>query len=246
MRYAAVLFDVGETLIGPRESFGAVYARVFRGLGVDLPPRRFERAIRGTLTELERTIPSGEDRYGFFAGGEEEYWLRFATTSLERAGGRTPAPELARRAVGRLREFFARPEAWRVYADAVPALRALRSDGVRLGVVSNWDSRLPAVLEMLELAEYFEAVGVSHLEGIEKPAPGFFHRILERLGVPPERALHVGDVPELDLAGARSAGIDGLLIDRHGRLDGTQATVGDLVDLPAIVRGERDGPGFES
>jgi putative hydrolase of the HAD superfamily len=239
MRYAAVLFDVGETLIGPRDSFGAIYARVFRGLGVDLPPERFKRAIRRTLAELEHEIPSGEDRYGFFAGGEDEYWLRFATTSLAQAGGPASAPVLVRRAVDRLRDFFATPEAWRVYPDAIPVLRALRSDGVRLGVVSNWDSRLPGVLEMLELAEHFDAVGVSHLEGIEKPAPDFFRRILERLGVPPEQAIHVGDVPELDLAGARAAGIDGLLIDRHGRLDGTHATVSDLGDLPRIVRGAR-------
>ena len=53
--------------------------------------------------------------------------------------------------VDRLRDFFATPEAWRVYPDAIPVLRALRSDGVRLGIVSNWDSRLPGVLEMLEL-----------------------------------------------------------------------------------------------
>ena len=237
MRFSAVLFDVGETLIGPRERFGAAYARVFDELGVHLPSDRFERAIRDTWEELARSIPAGVDRYGYHDGGEDAFWERFARASLTRAAGHDGHPaELARRAVEKLREHFATPAAWRVYPDAVPVLRELRALGVPLGIVSNWDSRLPGVLEMLELDGYFDAVGVSHLEGVEKPSAELFRRVLDRLDVPAERAIHIGDVPELDLAGARSAGVHGLLIDRHGRLDPAHRTLPDLTPLPTLVR----------
>jgi len=110
-------------------------------------------------------------------------------------------------------------------------------DGVRLAVVSNWDSRLPQVLEMLELTAYFEQVAVSHLEGVEKPDPQIFHRVLERMDIGPQGAVHVGDVPELDLDGARAAGIDGVLVDRKGKIDASLKTLDDLSTLPQIARG---------
>ena len=124
-----------------------------------------------------------------------------------------------------------------MYDDVVPVLEELRRLGMRLGVVSNWDSRLPRLLELLDLARHFEAVGVSHLEGVEKPDPELFRRVLSRLGAEPGDALHVGNVEETDLAGARAAGIDGVLIDRTGRVG--RSAWPDLRELPRLVR---DGP----
>jgi FMN phosphatase YigB (HAD superfamily) len=59
--------------------------------------------------------------------------------------------------------------------------------------------------------------------------------VLERLGAPPEHALHVGNVPHLDVAGARAAGVDALLVDRPRRLDGRFYALRDLTRLPEIV-----------
>jgi len=236
MRYPVVLFDVGETLVGPREPFGAVYARVLGGLGLQLDAERLDRAIYDTVVEVSREIPPGVDRYGYFPGGEDEYWLRFCTRVIARAGGGAHRDGLPARAMPPLRDVFRQHSAWCVYPDVVPTLERLREAGVRLAVASNWDSRLPEVLGLLGLAGYFEYVGVSHLEGVEKPSPEFFRRILDRLRSAPGEALHVGDVPELDLAGARRAGIDGLLVDRRGRLDPALGALRDLTLLPRIVR----------
>src|SRR5262249_27089986 len=108
--------------------------------------------------------------------------------------------------------------------------------GTRLAVVSNWDSGLPALLSRLGLAPWFDAIVVSHLEGIEKPHPELFLRAVERLSGEPAEALHVGDMPQLDGAGARAAGIASVTGDRRSRLGAEHAALPDLLRIPAIAR----------
>lgn len=233
MRYPVVLFDVGETLLGPVRSYGAVYREVLRGEGLELSSVELDRHIRDAATRLTARIPSGVDRFGQFGGDEREYWRRFCDQVLIGATGR-PLPD-GTRVLSALIDAFKDPAVWEVFPDVAPALAALRERGVRLGICSNWDSRLPALLERLDLARFFDAVGVSHLEGVEKPSPELFRRVLARLGASPEESLHVGDLPELDLEGARRAGLDGLLIDRRGRLGPGSGAVADLSGLPRIA-----------
>lgn len=236
MRYAAVLLDVGDTLIGPAVPFGVVYARVLASHGLELDPARLQAAILDTVAWSMREIPPGVDRYGHFPGGESEYWRHFSRRVLEQATGAEVDGNLGDRALDGLRDAFKAPSAWEVFPDVVPVLAALTARGVSLGIVSNWDSRLPAVLDMLDLSRWFAAVGVSHLEGVEKPDPRLFHVVLRRLAVDPSAALHVGDVPELDGAGARAAGVDCLIVDRRDKLGGADVpAVRDLSALPRIV-----------
>ena len=148
MRYRFVLLDVGGTMVGPRESFGAVYGRVFRAFGVKGGDGDFESALQGVWAAMADRIPPGVDRYSHYDGGESEYWQRFSRETVERATGEVIGERLARTALERLREEFGKPEAWQVFSDVVPALEELRADGVELGVVSNWDSQLPHVLEV--------------------------------------------------------------------------------------------------
>ncbi len=231
MKYPFVLLDVGDTLIGPRGSYGSIYAEVLADLGLELSGEQLDQGIRQAGLELRRQIPPGIDRFSFFPGGEAELWLRFARSSISLAAGRPIEDDFAVAALEGLRRVFKQPDAWVVYDDVRPTLDALRAQGCRLAVVSNWDSRLPGLLERLDLARYFEVIGVSHLEGVEKPDPALFLRVLERMGSTPDQALHVGNLPDEDLAGARAAGIDGLLVDRWNRLDDSHATIPDLSSL---------------
>jgi putative hydrolase of the HAD superfamily len=112
------------------------------------------------------------------------------------------------------------------YPDADPALAALRERGVRLVVVSNWDCSLPEVLEGCGLAGRLDGTVTSAETGARKPEPAIFARALELAGCRPEEALHVGDTPEEDVAGARAAGIRPLLLDRAG--DGDISTLAEI------------------
>jgi putative hydrolase of the HAD superfamily len=89
---------------------------------------------------------------------------------------------------------------------AVEALTQLRTRGLELAVVSNWDVGLAEHLERIGLDRLFSAIVTSAEAGAAKPDPVAFQLALERLGVQAERALHVGDEPE-DEQGAAAAGM---------------------------------------
>ncbi len=233
LRYPVVLLDVGGTLIGPRESFGQVYSETFAEFGVRCDFESFNAAVLETWDEMNRSIPSGEDRYAHFDGGENGYWLRFVQRAVELATGELIGERLASTGLKRLQERFGCVDAWHVFEDALPALEALRERGAKLAVVSNWDSRLPDVLKKLSLDSWFETVVVSHFEGVEKPSAEIFQRALERLGADAADALHVGDSPELDGAGAAAAGVDWIWVDRLNPAN--EQAIPDLSRLPEIV-----------
>lgn len=236
LRYPLVLFDAGDTLVAPRESFGAVYARVLNTLGVTLPAADLERGLRLCWAETNRAIEPGVDRYAMDGAGENAYWLRFVAGTLAHTPLAPRDGAFAARALAPLREAFRDPESWRVFDDVVPVLSALREAGARLAIVSNWDSGLPTLLDRLGLAPWFDTIVVSHLEGVEKPRPELFLRAVARLGGRPDEALHVGDVPELDGAGAAAAGIACVIVDRRSRLGVEQTTLADLSTVPRIAR----------
>jgi putative hydrolase of the HAD superfamily len=99
-------------------------------------------------------------------------------------------------------------------------------------VVSNWDCSLAGVLERLGVADRFGAVSASAVVGAPKPDAAIFRHALGALGVAPERALHCGDRPEYDCAGARRAGLRAVLVDRAGRLaDGPCPRIAALTEL---------------
>ena len=85
-------------------------------------------------------------------------------------------------------------------------LAALRARGLTLAVVSNWDCTLPAHLAAVGVAHLLSAIATSAAAGVAKPDPRIFTVALERVGVAPERAVHVGDNPA-DSDGAAAAGL---------------------------------------
>jgi putative hydrolase of the HAD superfamily len=116
------------------------------------------------------------------------------------------------------------------YPDVAPALGHYRDRGLRLVVVSNWDISLHAVLEHVGLATRLDGVLTAAEAGVRKPAPGIFRQALGLAGVEPGHALHVGDSLEEDVAGARAAGIEPVLVSRSRRPVAGVRTIGSLAD----------------
>jgi putative hydrolase of the HAD superfamily len=128
------------------------------------------------------------------------------------------------------------------YPDAPPLLARVRNSQSdpparrpRIVVVSNWDLSLADVLARVGLAPLLDGVVTSAQAGARKPDPAIFLRALALADARPERCLHVGDSLAEDVAGARAAGIEAVLLDRSGtrRPDGVRVITSlDELDWP--------------
>jgi HAD superfamily hydrolase (TIGR01509 family) len=107
-------------------------------------------------------------------------------------------------------------EAWHLWCRTMPgtseALDRLRGAGLKLAVVSNSDGRVEEALVAAGIRDRFEVVLDSALVGVEKPDPAIFRAALTALGVAPEEALYVGDLYDVDVVGARAAGMESVLL----------------------------------
>ena len=121
---------------------------------------------------------------------------------------------------------------FRAYPEVPDVLARLRAGGARLAVVSNWDVSLHDVLERTGLRPLVDAVVISAELGVAKPDPAIFRAALDRLGAAAEGSVHVGDSLEHDVAGARAAGLEAVLVARNGAAapDGVR-TVRSLAEL---------------
>jgi HAD superfamily hydrolase (TIGR01509 family) len=130
---------------------------------------------------------------------------------------RVPRSAATEAALAELREYHARRNLWEnVPAEVVPCLRRFRAVGLSLVVVSNANGTLRDHLLRLDLHRYFDVVLDSFDEGVEKPDPRLFAVGLERSGARAEATLHVGDFYEIDVVGARAAGLRAVLLDAAG------------------------------
>ena len=223
----AVTFDVTHTLL-ECPSLGEQYSTVLARHGIEVDPRDVETAIPLVWQELSASLEPSRDRFAAHPRGARGFWQRFVERTCALIGAERPSPFAA----AELYDRFARAEAWRI-ADGAPAMLAeLKRRGLKLAVISNWDERLPTLLDRLALAHFFDATIVSALVGVEKPHPRIFETALAALGVEPSRALHVGDSRIDDFEGAQAAGMRALLLSRRG--DGDLA---EIRDLPAVLDG---------
>ncbi|CAK9183749.1 unnamed protein product [Ilex paraguariensis] len=105
-------------------------------------------------------------------------------------------------------EHYANGDAWRLPAGAHDTMSILKDAGVKLAVVSNFDTRLRKVLKDLNVLDLFDAVIISSEIGYEKPDANIFKAALDQIGVEAAKAVHVGDDQKADKAGANAVGID--------------------------------------
>ena len=238
-RTRAVLLDAGHTLLYAHPDLGTVYAETTAALGVRLAPEVFVAAFGPAFQQHVKVYQASGH-----ASDEQDYlmWRSITRGIWDRI------PEL--RVVGfdawfeALYRRFGEPDAWRLYDDVLDVLGDLRSRGLRLALVSNWDSRLKTIAEGLGLSALVDAMVISAVAGVRKPDPRIFRVALDALGVRPEEAVHVGDVPEEDVAGAVAAGVRPVLIRRSKKMLAAEVPPGVPVieDLRQLERLLADEP----
>jgi putative hydrolase of the HAD superfamily len=222
---SAVLLDSLGTLVSMEWPAPHLRDELLRRTGMDVGEEAAERAVRAEISYYLEHQLEGSDPAAL-----SDLRDRCADTVRD-ALGQTLALDhaTARGAMLGALHFAAFP-------DAPATLRALRERGLRLVVASNWDCSLPGVLERVGLAALLDGVVTSAAVGAGKPDPALFSAALEVAGCDAPAAVHVGDSLENDVAGARAAGIEPVLLDRGGAAspDGVVA-IASLSELPGLL-----------
>jgi putative hydrolase of the HAD superfamily len=161
-------------------------------------------------------------------------WLYF-NLILEHAG--VTLTDATNAALQCLHTYHAAHNLWELVPPHVPeVLSEMRRRGLRLVVVSNANGTLRSHLRKLGLDGQFDCVLDSCEEGVEKPDPRIFHHALDRSGADPATTIHVGDLYEVDVVGARAAGIRAVLLDEGGLYAGADCVrVRSLRELLASI-----------
>ena len=209
----AVFFDVDFTLIHPGPAFqGSGYAEACARHGVSVDARRFEQAVAAASVALH-TDGSEYDPAIFV-----EYTCRI----IEGMGG---TGEGVVRAATDLYDAWAGCHHFTLYEEVPDVLRELRSDGYRIGLISNTQRSLVVFEQHFELDGLFDVAISSSDHGFMKPHPSIFEEGLRRAGVVASEAVMVGDSVPHDIHGALRLGMRGILVARSGLSTGAPADV---------------------
>ena len=208
-----IFLDAVGTLFGIKGSVGEVYSALARDFGVEVPAAALNQAF---IESFQQSRPMAFPGISVdqIVAREFDWWSAIAHNTFQTVG-----------VINQFRDFetffiqlythFATSDPWFVYPDVLPALEHWHKAGIKLGVLSNFDSRLYLVLKALDLADFFTSVTISTEVGAAKPESAIFIQGLEKHSCPPEAAWHIGDSFTADYTGAKAVGIKGIWLNRN-------------------------------
>ena len=211
-----LFFDAAGTLFRPRHSAGQVYRTIAKRLDLtslaSLDSGSIDHAFRLALAhhsplcfpKLSRTK---------LQQAEHSWWRRVVNDTF---GGLTDVRPDAT-FFESVYHHFSTADAWKREPGCRRILAKLDRAGFRMAIVSNFDSRLPGVLEGLELGNFFSAVVISSGFGVAKPDPAIFRAALTATGSSATESVHLGDDFQNDFLAARAAGLKAILYDPGNR-----------------------------
>jgi HAD superfamily hydrolase (TIGR01662 family) len=218
----AVLFDVDFTLARPGPELGPEgYVRAGERHGLRLEAGRYEAARDAALVDLRRHPELEHDN---------EIWFRFTERIVRGMGGEADS---AYACAVEITRGWERHENFSLYDDVPGVLAALRSAGLRLGLVSN------SARDVREFARHHGLevdAGISSFHhGHSKPHASIFRAVLDLLDVEPEEAVMVGDNLADDIEGGLALGMRAILVDREGVHEEFEPRIGTLNELPPLL-----------
>jgi putative hydrolase of the HAD superfamily len=191
MKLPGLCFDATGTLIEMTASVGDVYAEVARGFGVELPAWRLDDAFRRVLRHAP---PRGETGASLAERREleTEWWSERVRQTFQATDSTVRFADFPAFAAA-LFETYRDGSRWRTRSDVVEALDALARAGHAMAIVSNFDHRLPDILQQLGLEHYFKTVIIPSSSGSRKPDRSPFEAAAASLGLGLTELIYIGD-----------------------------------------------------
>lgn len=222
MKIRAVLFDAAGTLFHTRGTVGEIYGSVARAHGSTASTDAIEAAFQ------EQFRHSGP-----LSGADEKAWWKDVVHRVFSQAGMVRDFDAFFESVY---DKFRDSAGWVLFPETADVLQILKSRGLKLGLVSNFDSRVYSVMRALDILHYFDSVTISSEAGFAKPSPKIFEAAVQSLNMRPSEILLVGDNLSDDVEAGERVGLQAVLVDRENRHAGATGVrripdLGELISL---------------
>lgn len=211
-RPQVIFLDAVGTLFNVQGSVGQVYASLAQTHGVKTDSDQLNEAFFETFKAAPAIAFPGSEPTQIPAQ-EYAWWYAIAEGTFSAVGAHHQFDDFEG-FFADLYAHFATAAPWFVYDDAYSFLACWQDQGIQLGLISNFDSRIYAVLEALDLKHFFQSITIASEVGSAKPESGIFATALKKHGCTADEAWHIGDSYRDDFKGARAAGIKGIWLQR--------------------------------
>jgi putative hydrolase of the HAD superfamily len=209
-----VFFDAAGTLFHLREPVGVGYSRIAENFGFRLDANDASKAF-GTVFGSMGSPTYADGGASNQNEAVDHAWWRLLVADVFRQCGADPDLPQFGVCFDALFDHYGSADAWQLFPDTVPALEALESAAVGIGVLSNFDARLVPILQDLGLFDCFDAIAVSSQLGAVKPQQKCYRAAAALANVPPASCVLIGDDPIRDHQAAIEAGFRAAyLVDR--------------------------------
>jgi putative hydrolase of the HAD superfamily len=225
MNYDAVLFDAADTLFTTRGSVGDIYQSVAVTYGSLATADEIQDAF---VRQFRNSGPLTTDN-------EKQWWKDVVHRVFTDVG----MVENFDRFFEEVYDQFRDSRGWRLFPETREVLEAFQRKQLKIGAISNFDSRLYSVMRDLDILSYFSSITISSETGYAKPQPEIFEAAIRSVGAKPSRILFAGDSLMDDFQAGQQAGLEAFLLDRSGRYGEMKSvrriqTLRDLLSIAGI------------
>jgi putative hydrolase of the HAD superfamily len=207
-----IIFDAVGTIIRPAPPFPVIYQAAARRLGIELEQKLiFDKFVAsfGASDLYDRDVLNYTDS----EQRERDRWHGIVSSVF----AEYLSPAALQDLFEELFAHYGKPASWQLFDDTAACWNDLRERGYRVGIGSNYDSRLQSVVAGQPPLNNNNGLFISSLVGYRKPASAFYDTIATQWKMQPDQLLMIGDDWVNDFQGARGAGWHALFLDRDSK-----------------------------
>ncbi|MGI0479745.1 HAD-IA family hydrolase [Geminocystis sp. CENA526] len=207
-----ILLDAVGTIFGVKNSVGYIYTKLAQKYGVNTCADSIDQCFYQVFKE---SSPLAFDTHNEAEIKELEFkWWENITYNTFTKEGSIEQFNNFKEYFRELYELFKTVEPWFIYDEVISTLNQWQKQGIELGIISNFDTRIFEVLDNLELSKYFQTITISSLTGVAKPDQKIFLSAIEKHNCQAENAWYIGDSKKEDYEGAKSVGMKSFWLNR--------------------------------
>ncbi len=208
-----IFLDAMGTLFDLKNSVGKIYQQFAFKYGVEIDSETLNRAF---LKSYQASSPLAFPTKELETIPEREFlwWKNVVQITFEQAKLLNKFSNFTD-FFSEIYLYFSTKEPWYIFPDVIPCLKKWQQQGIELGVISNFDTRLHQILKALDLEQFFTSITISSVAGFAKPDQNIFKIALRKHGFAAEQAWHIGDNKVEDYQGAKNAGIKAFWLNRN-------------------------------